>query len=491
MCPTRPSPPDGPSGTDAASGPATLWPSRLPLSGFVTLGSSELLARGIAFVATALLTRRLGASGFGELAFATAITTYLVLVPNAALQDLGSRAVARAVGDAHRIVASVTKVRLAFSLAGIAAVVVLAFALPWPHTTRALIALSGLVIVPQAVNAAWGYKALERTFPVGLALTAAQLVYLLVVLGFVHDSNDLLGVPIAQAAGELCAAAVLSSLVWRGWNHGSLREGAVILRGAGTVITNRLLRTVIVTAGMVLLGLLTTNAQVGLYSAGYRVCFLLTAIATSAHIVFQPALVRARDDPAHASSVLTGSLWMASAVGLPLVAGGIIVAPDLLALLFGQPFRDGEQAFRLLLAGTGLLFMHGAIGGAYLARHRLRTYTAILAAAASLNLFLNLLLIGPFGIVGAAIATVSAEAIILLCSAITLWRWHWRPNLRVLIKPAWAALGMVIELLLLTHSWHVLVRIAVAGVTYVAILAMLGALPPQLRHAVFSRLTRA
>lgn len=455
-------------------------PARLPLSSFATLGSGELIARAIAFVATALLTRRLGANGFGELAFATAITTYLVLVPNAALQDLGSRAVARAVGDAPRLVASVTKVRLGFSVIAIAAVSLLALLLPWSPTIKALIALSGLALVPQALNAAWGYKALERTVPVGLALAAAQLVYLLAVLAFVHRSEDLLRVPVAQAAGELCAAAVLVSLVGQGWRRGSFREGVVILRGAGTVVANRLLRAVIVTADIVLLGLLASSAQVGMYSAGYRVCFLLTAIAASAHIVFQPALIRARDDPARASSVLTDALWMACAVGLPLVAGGIMVAPDLLALLFGEPYRPAHLAFRILLISTGLLFLHGTMHAAYLARHRLGLQTLVLGSAAAVNLGLNALLIGPLGIVGAAVATASAEFAILVGSAMILWHWHWRPDARVLAKPVLATTGMAVGLLLLPDGWHVMSRIGVGGLMYIGLLALLGGIPPQL-----------
>lgn len=437
-------------------------------------------------MATALLTRRLGASGFGELAFATAITTYLVLVPNAALQNLGSRAVARAVGDAPRIVASVTKVRLAFSAVAITAVSLLAFALPWSATIKALIALSGLAIVPQALNAAWGYKALERTLPVGLALATAQLVYLLAVLGFVHRSEDLLRVPVAQAAGELCAAGMLLALVCKGWRSSSFREGVVILRGAGTVVTNGLLRAVIVTADIVLLGLLASSEQVGLYSAAYRVCFLLAAIAASAHIVFQPSLIRAHDDPARASSVLSGAIWMACAVGLPLVAGGIIVAPDLLALLFGEPYRAAHLAFRILLASSLLLFLHGTMTAAYLARHRLGLQTAVLGSAAAVNLGLNVILIGPLGIVGAAVATVSAELVILIGSATILFHWHWRPDLRVVAKPVLAATGMSVGLLLWPDGWHVIFRIGAGGLAYLGLLALIGGTPPQLAQ-VFRR----
>lgn len=455
--------------------------AKRPLGNFVTLGSGELLARVVAFAVTATLTRRVGAAGFGELAFATAITGYLLLVPNLALGDLAGRAVARAPDSAGRIVASVTRIRLVVAGAGVVVVGLLALVLPVSPTVRALIVLSALSALPQAVNAAWGYKALERTARIGLGLTLAQLVTLAWVLAFVHDPQDVLRVPVAQALGEVAIAVILLPVVVVAWRAGSLREGIRLLRGANAAVLGRMLRTLIVTADMVMLGFLADASKVGLYSAGYRVCFLLTVIASSAHVVFKPALMRAHEDAVRASSVLTDALWVSWAVGLPLVVGGIVVAPDLLALLFGEPFREGYLAFRILLVSIGFLFLHGAVAGSFLARNQLALHARIFGAAAVLNLLLNALLIRTIDIVGAALATATAEGLILICSIVVLYRWNWRPRLRQLLNPLLAVIGMLIGLAVMSPEWHVLVRITLAGVIYVALLLIGGGVPSRLR----------
>lgn len=459
----------------------TAAAARSPLGNFVALGSGEILARVVAFLIAAMLTRRVGTEGFGELGFATAVTTYLLFVPMAATQDLAGRAIARDPGDAAAIVASTTRVRLVVGILGALAVTLLAYVIPTSATTKALIALSGLSVIPQALNAGWANKALERTSAVSAGLVAVQVVTAIGVYLFIGSVADIRRLPLLQAGGEVAAATIVSALLVRGWRSGSFRRGITLLRGADAILLNRMLRAVIVTADVVLLGLLLDNAQVGLYSAAYRVCFLLTAIAASAHVVFQPAILRAHDDPTSATRILTDALSMASSVGFPLVLGGIFVAPDLLALLFGEPFRAASHAFQLLLASVGLLFLHGPLQTAFLARHRLDVQTRIFGAAAALNLMLNAFLIAPLGIVGSALATVAAELLILACCLVVLWRWHWRPRLRVLIRPAVASLVMCVVLVLLPTTWHVLLRIVISGTIYATVLVMQGGLPEPLR----------
>lgn len=469
-------------------GPASVKPGAapggIPFGNFFSLGAGEVGSRGIAFVATALLARRVGAEGFGILGLAFALTAYLVSVPGAGLQDLAAREVARRPEDARRLAAGVIRFRLmlAFGLLGLAGI--LALLVPKPPLVRTVIFLSAVSVLPLAINTGWAYKGLERTRRVAGSLILAQLVYLAGVVFLVRGPDDLLRVPLVQAAGELAAALLLLPIVWGGWRSGSLRDGIATLRGGATITLTRFLRAVIVTADVVLLSFLTNDRETGLYSAAYRVCFLLVAIATSAHVVFLPALTRARADAPAASAVLGRSLWLSWTVALPLVVGGALVAPDLLALLFGPEFRAGGDAFRLLLVSIGILFLYGTLHNGFLARDRLIVETAIIGAAAIVNVALNLLVIPRYGLSGAALVMVITEAMILAGESGAVWRWGWRPPLRPLLRPMIAAALMAGLLLALPATLPVLARILLAGLAYAAALGLVGGLPRQARGVV-------
>ena len=132
-----------------------------------------------------------------------------------------------------------------------------------------------------------------------------------------------------------------------------------------------------------------------------------------------------------------------------------------------------------MLFSTGLLFLHGTLHNAYIVRDRLVLQVAIIAAAAAGNIFLNLLLIPAYGIVGSASATLIAEAMILAAGACVVLRWGWRPDLRPLVRPAIAAGAMAAVLLLIPVTGHVAARTALGGLAYVAALAFAGGLPPE------------
>lgn len=452
------------------------------LGNFLSLGAGEVGARCIAFFATAFMARRLGTEGFGVLGFAAALTSYLVIAPSVGLQDLAAREVARRPGDAPRIASGVIAIRLLMGAGGFVLICVLAALLPKPAAVKAAVALSGLSLFPLALNISWAYKALNRTRRVSTGVCVGQAVFAAGVLLLIHGPADLLRVPVLQAVGELAAAVLLLPLLRGRPRGGVLREGAMALRGAKTITMTRLFRTFIVTSDVVLLSFLADDRQVGLYSAAYRICFLLTAIAVATHVVFLPALSQHPAHAAPANEVLSESLWLSWTVSLPFVIGGIVIAPDLMALLFGPEFHAGGQALRVLLIGTGLLFLHGTLHNVFLANNRLSLEMAIIAVAAGANLVLNLLLIPRYGIVGSAFATAMAEAVILMAGAKVLARWGWRPALGRMVRPTVAAAMMAGALLVTPRSVHIMARMGLGGLSYMAGLWLTGGLPPQLRR---------
>lgn len=360
-------------------------------------------------------------------------------------------------------------------------VILVAWAAPISPTVKALMVVGSLGALPQALNVTWAYKALEQTGRISIGLGLGQLVALLLVLVLVHGPSDLIRVPVAQVLGEVALTVFLLPMIVIGWRASSFKEGLTVLRGANAAVVARMFRALIVTADMVMLGFLAEASELGYYSAAYRVCFLLTAIAASAHVVFQPALMRAGTDALRASVVLSEALWMASAIGLPLVVGGGIVGPDLLALLFGDSYRAGGDAFRLLLVAMGLLFVHGALSGSFLARNELGLQMRLVGVAAALNISLNAVLIPSHGIVGASVATVAAEGLTLVGGVVMLRRWGCRLRIRYLVGPLFGVGGMAAALIAMPLTWHVLTRISLAAFVYIGLMLATRGSHPNMR----------
>ncbi len=440
---------------------------------FLALSFGEIGSRIVGFAATALLARRLGADGFGILGLALAVTGYLV-VPGLGLQDLAARELAKKPTDAARLVASVIRLRLLMSLGIVLAAAAIAAILPKPNVVRGVLALSPLILLPMAANASWAFKALERALPVAGVMLVSQLVYLAGVAVFVTEPRHILLVPIMQTIGEVAAALLLLPVTRHGWKASSLREGIEALRGGTLATASRYARSLTMAADVVLLSFLLDDRAVGLYSAAYRVVFLLMAIASSSHSVFIAPVTRDRDDSTRWSVTLSQSLWLSWTATLPLVIGGALVAPALMSLLFGDEFAAGALALQLLLVSVGLMAMHGAARNVLLARGRMDLDARVNAAVAAVNILLNVLLIPRYGIVASASVMVLSEAAMLLAYFTIIGRWGWMPMLRPLMRPLLSAAVMAAVLLGLPSRFPLLGSVAIGGAVYLAMLGLLG-----------------
>jgi O-antigen/teichoic acid export membrane protein len=170
---------------------------------------------------------------------------------------------------------------------------------------------------------------------------------------------------------------------------------------------------------LVLVGLWMGTAEAGIYGAAYRILWLPTMLVTAYLTALRPSVARrAMAGPASPLSLTGPSAPAAVAVGILAAAVGILFAPAMVDLLFGPQYGGAVAPLRLLLLSFALLVVSRHYRLVLVASGRQALDLRIMAAAAALNVSLNLWLIPRAGLVGAAAANVASEAAIL---AAVLW----------------------------------------------------------------------
>ena len=259
----------------------------LPSTRFVSLALGETGARVVAFAATAYLARKLGASGFGQIAFALAVVSHFGIALTAGVGELSARDVARDPDGAHKIVGTAIALRLIFAAFAIVAIFIVASLLRIDDTTRNVTWLYSFAVIPFALDTNWAYKGLGRTTRVAVALVLAQIVSLVLIIMLVTSRTDVERVPLIQIAADSAAAVFLLIPRMRGrWFIPRMESVRTLARQVRLVTVSRMMRTVIVSLDVVLLGLMVSNEQVGLYSAAYRIVFFVMAILYAAQAAF-------------------------------------------------------------------------------------------------------------------------------------------------------------------------------------------------------------
>ena len=225
--------------------------------------------------------------------------------------------------------------------------------------------------------------------------------------------------------------------------------------------------------------------EVGLYEIGVRIASAMVLLLTAFRMAW-PAFAYSIEDDAEArrtyAFVLTYLVviasWLALALGL--------LAPWLVRLLTQPEFYEGERVVAPLAFGgmayAAYIVMAIGVGRA----KRTQFNWAITGLAALVNVALNVILIPPYGIMGAAVATVAAYVVMFLAMTWYAQRvfpvpYQWR---RVL-----TAVGAAVTLLLAGRASEVAVAIGLSLV-YPLVLLPLGFYLPAERSRLLARFAR-
>jgi O-antigen/teichoic acid export membrane protein len=175
----------------------------------------------------------------------------------------------------------------------------------------------------------------------------------------------------------------------------------------------------------VMLGVMRTDVETGLYTAAYRVYEGLSYAPSVIAAVLTPRLSalyggERADRAAHRRLALLG---LAGSTALALVFGVIAYrfATPLMTLLFGEDFAPAAAPFRILCLGLGFVFAIWVLHAIAISvnRERLLLTTGIVGLV--VNVGLNLYLIPHDGASGAALATVAGEGVSLVVLVYGLW----------------------------------------------------------------------
>ena len=442
----------------------------------LSLGTSEIVARGIAFFGIAFIARKLGPEGFGIIGFATAVYSYLALAVTAGFNDVGAREVASRPHKAADMAVSVSFVRLIVALIIFGAVGAFVWLFEIRENTELVVVLMSLSLFALAIDTSWVYKGLERNHRVGIAVILGQVLFVGLLLLFVKDVNDMLVVPLAQFFGELSAALLLliPLLIPFGKIKLNLREGWELLQSSGYLTVTRILRAIIYSFDIVLIGFWLGEREVGLYTAPYRICFVFVAIAAAIHISYLPSITRAfAQSIESAQSVANRAINLGATVAAPMVVGGMILAAPLLEFIFGAEYVEGAMAFRLLLLSIGFIFIHAVNHNMLLVSNRTRTEMNFYIIAAAINVGLNLIFIKHYGINGAAAVTALVEGLTLLMGLFVLYKADIHLKvLRMILPPVVASLIMGAVIIAVGLEQMLFVLLAVGGISYLIFLVI-------------------
>lgn len=372
------------------------------------------------------ISRILLPTGTGKVSFATSVVSYFALFAQLGIPTYGIRACAKVRDDRKALERMVQELFLINLIMSILAYIVLFLAIafvPRMRQEKALFLIVGLTILFNAIGMEWLYKALEQYTYITVRSIIFKLIAVVAMFVLVHEQKDYViygGISILAASASnvfnfFHAHKYVSIKPVGSYNFRQHLKPIVIffaMSCAATIYTN---------LDTVMLGFMTSDAEVGYYNAAVKIKSILVSVVTSLGVVLLPRASyyvehKLMDEFYRITQKAINFVFL---IAVPLTVYFILFAKEGIFFLSGSEYASSilpMQVIMLTVFFIGLTNIMGIQMLIPLGKEKMVLYSEIAGAIA--DLILNTLLIPIMASTGAAIGTVVAEGVVF---AVQFW----------------------------------------------------------------------
>lgn len=453
--------------------------------GVTSLLGGRFAALALSFLAVTVLARSLGPASMGVLQFALAIFFYIGFLNDLGLTITGVRDCARR-GRPSGLIGEILGARLALTAAALSVLGLAFLLLPLDEEGHLIGVVLTTGLVASAFSVTWVLQAREQFHALAAVEVVAALAQLLGAALLVGGRTDVVLGALAFVMGSWTSGILSWVLVRRDRAmvpNFSLRIPTMVRRAMPLGIAGIAI-AVYYTIDTVLLGLMRTSSEVGNYAVAYRLVLPVLTVAVVTGNIALPVMSRLLStDPERMPALLSGLSRGLLLLGLPIATGTTIVAEPLVTAIFGAAYEPAALPLAVLIWSCVTVFANAPFGFLMIARGQDRQYMQATVVGALLNVVANFLLIPAFGMLGAAIATILAEVVVL---ALIVWQTR-DLSLRPLVSGIAAALPPTALMAIVILPWRdSLFAIPIGVATYAVAALLTRAVPHGALHALFS-----
>jgi len=379
----------------------------------------RVFSLAIALVSIGFITRYLGTSGFGSYTTVFAFYFLFAAVAEFGINQIFTREISRPNADENKVVANVMGLRLVT----IIAVVILGFTissfLPYDNEIKRgiLLVLAGLVFasIAQALNSvfqkrlvmhrmAWR-ELIGRFLQLGIILLSVQRDWGLegILLGLVVSNIFVFISAWIMARGYIKLSFSFDKAYWKFFLKESLPLGAAAL-----------VNFMYFKVDTILLSLLQSSHDVGIYGAAYKV---LESLIYFPHMFMGLVMPIIAYNIFHRpkkflkiASLTSKVIWV---VTLPIIIFLFFLAREVIQVIAGAEFTQAVIVLQILAPALGAIFLAHFFNSILIAANQQKKLLIILTITAFLNVILNIIFIPYYSYMAAAIISTTSEILVV------------------------------------------------------------------------------
>ncbi len=423
----------------------------------------------LAFVLVPVATRYLGTRDYGLYTVATTIGFFVGLFADLGISTIVTREISRKPRIASAFFARVLGAKLSLSVFAVLFLIVYLKFANYDARSNQVIATSAIsAIVGSFSMAAFGvFRGVEKmqyeAFGVSLDKTISVAIGILVLL-LGYDIRVFIWSFVISTTVLFCYYYYVLYKKILDFKISFRKKQSLVILGVSAYLgVSAFLSMAYNYLDILMLSKMGGMADIGFYSAAYRILMVTRIFPTILSTAFLPQLSARHSDRKKLASLFSEGVSYLWLIIIPLIPGAFYLADPIITFICGADFAPGGPALQILAFAAGAQMVNIFFVPLYIALNEQRKIVHFQVVGLVLNITLNLILIPVLSFIGAAIATVATEAIILLL--IYFWM---RKRLAL---PLFPSLAYTAKVLACTVTMMVFVVFAEwAGVQVIAII---------------------
>jgi O-antigen/teichoic acid export membrane protein len=439
--------------------------------------ASRVVGTILGLATLAILTRYLGAAGYGQFTVAASYLQFVGTLVDFGLTITAIQMLSEPGADGRKILGNLVALRVVSAVVFFGLAALLALAFPWGSAVQAAIAVGSFSFIFLSVHQIFVglfQKSLRMEFP-----AIAEVVGRAILLGGVALvaalGGGLVAVMAAMGAANLVMLLISRAAARRIEPYRVQFDGATaraIIRRSWPIALSIMFNLVYLRGDVIIMKIVgRPEAEIGLYGAAYKPLDVITVIPIIFMGLVLPLFVRAWStlDREKVRRIIQRAVDAVSLLAFPTLAGGLALATPLMLFISGPEFAGSGPLLAMLVAAAFMVFYGSLFGHLIVGIGRQKTMTWFYAADAALSLALYFWAIPRWGATAAAAVTIVSEAVIAVAAtAIVVRATGYRPRLAVSGK-ALAAAALMGAAIAALPGYNVIVRMLIGIVFYGAL----------------------
>lgn len=374
----------------------------------------------VPFITTPYISRVLQVEGVGAYSYTLATATYMGTFSILGMDIYGQLQVAKCRDDKRECSKLIYGIFAAKFLTTAITIFVYIALEPYIGMYKNLYWLMIIFFLSQLVDFTWFFQGIEEFAFIVTRNLLVKGVGIIGIFCFVKNPDDVgIYTIIMQGTvfvGNLIAVPYLRKFIT--WIPVKQIDILPHLKGGLIYFVPTIATSVYTMLDKAMIGWITkTPYENGYYEQAYKIVQMVLVVVTSLRTVTLPRVVRLYDEKNYSEirNIIDTTIRFVICIAMPMAVGLIMVAPQLIPLFLGESFQKCILIVRVLAVLIVVIGLSVLISGQCLtAMGKQRLANICVIAGAVINFIMNLVLIPLVGALGAAIATVAAETLILI-----------------------------------------------------------------------------